>query len=43
MPEWKVTAFFYVEAGSEGEAWSKATLDLPQDSQITKLEREENE
>ena len=40
MTNWKVTSYYYLEAESEGEAWSMASLELPGNSQITKLERE---
>ena len=40
MSDWKVISHYYLEAESEGEAWSMATLDLPHDSQITALEKE---
>ena len=42
MSSWKVTSFYYLEAESEAEAWSLATLELPNDSQITKIKREQN-
>jgi hypothetical protein len=40
MTNWKVTSYYYLGAESEGEAWSMASLELPRNSQITKLERE---
>jgi len=40
MTNWKVISYYYLEAESEGEAWSMATLDLPNNSQITAIERE---
>jgi hypothetical protein len=42
MSNWKITSFYYLEAESEAEAWSLATLELPSDSQITKIKREQN-
>lgn len=40
MTNWKVNSYYYLEAESEGEAWSMASLELPDNSQITTLERE---
>jgi hypothetical protein len=40
MTNWKVTSYYYLEAESEAEAWSMATLELPNNSQITTLEGE---
>jgi hypothetical protein len=40
MTNWKVTSHYYLEAESEAEAWSMATLELPSNSQITTLEEE---
>ena len=40
MTNWKVSSYYYLEAESEGEAWSMASLELPDNSQITTLERE---
>ncbi len=41
MTNWRVTSYYYLEAGSEAEAWSMATLELPNNSQITTLEEGE--
>jgi hypothetical protein len=45
MSNWKVTSFYYLKADSENEAWSMATLELPDSAQIIRLEEkgEENE
>jgi hypothetical protein len=40
MTNWKVTSHYYLEADNEAEAWSMATLELPNNSQITALEGE---
>ena len=40
MTNWRVTSHYYLEAESEAEAWSMATLELPNNSQITTLEGE---
>jgi hypothetical protein len=40
MTNWKVTSYYYLEAESEGEAWTMASLELPDNSQITTLEGE---
>ena len=37
MSKWKVYSFYYLDADNENEAWSKATLELPANTQITKL------
>lgn len=39
MTDWKVTSHYYLKAENQTEAWSMATLELPNDSQITKLEK----
>jgi len=38
MSNWKVTSFYYLKADSENEAWSMATLELPDSAQIIRLE-----
>jgi len=40
MSKWRVDFFYYLDADNENEAWSKATLELPINTQITKLKRE---
>lgn len=37
MSKWKVVSYYYLEAESEGEAWSMASLELPDNSQINTL------
>ncbi len=41
MSNWTVKAELYIKADNKDEAWSMATLDLPKDSQIIEIEREE--
>jgi hypothetical protein len=41
MNNWKIKSEYYIKADNKDEAWSMATLELPKDSQIIEIEREE--
>jgi len=43
MTEWKITAYFYVEAENESAAWSSANLMLMENSQITEIKEFKND
>jgi hypothetical protein len=40
MSNWKIKVQFYIEADNKDEAWSMATLELPENSEIIEIERE---
>jgi hypothetical protein len=41
MSNWKIKSQFYIKADNKDEAWSMATLELPENSQIIEIEGEE--
>ncbi len=43
MSNWKIKVQFYIEADNKDEAWSMATLELPENSQIIEIERENDQ